>query len=262
MWDLEARKEVAHWPAFNGGDVSGGDLSPDGRYAVTIKGDTAEVRDLDTGKTLWKKEARAAESTARFAPDGTRVVTEGNQDHEQVSVNETRSGREVWHAGDGMYSNKGSIEFAMSGDEIMTFDEKGYLHRWKASDGSSIGTVGTRRGLWWLAMSPDGTWCAATIDGVVSRLNIADGTEIPIAQHWRAWAVSADAQTLIASDYKGPLGWIDATTGTELARVDLQGAGDKVTAVALSRDGKTLAVGTQLGVVMVFKIDGTPHAKS
>jgi hypothetical protein len=123
-----------------------------------------------------------------------------------------------------------------------------------------IGAVDDRYPPAAFALAPDGAWFAAAGDQTMIT-QVAGGATRVLTKGWDPRAVSADAATVIASRHDGALSWLDGIDGTERARVDLGSARDRVTAAALSADGRTLVVGTARGVVMVFSISGPPHVR-
>lgn len=105
-------------------------------------------------------------------------------------------------------------------------------------------------GRWWLA--PDGRHVAMWITGHLALLDLADGRV-----RWEGEVAGQDVSVALANDrvWVGDLHGVRGLSldGEELARVDLDGRFDRPTALALGRDGATLAVGTARSRVFVFR---------
>jgi len=110
-------------------------------------------------------------------------------------------------------------------------------------------------------ISPDGVSVLTVGGGLVQMWDAAGGrlgwsrarealAEFPIEA---AWGGGGDTVTLLTG---GRLGLLDAVTGADLPLPEELARRADVTAVALSRDGLTLAVGTQEGAVMLWQQAG------
>ncbi len=134
------------------------------------------------------------------------------------------------------------------------------LEAYDAGNGRRLGVV-RRLGGRCLALTE-------TYDGLVSV--VPDGDDLVVTEEWgelrtgrvrqptggiNRLALSADGARMVGSNARLVVVWELGASPREVARVDFAQASDRVTAIALSADGSTLAIGTARGCVLVYAID-------
>jgi WD40 repeat protein len=231
---LTSARHVRLWDAATGAGVLGLEpenarnpvFSPDGSAILVAGRETAEIRDAGSGEQVAILEGHTGlVRTARFSPDGTRVVT-ASADH-TARVWEARTGSCLavlsGHTAElrsAVFSPDGERVLTASSGMVTTFYANGRggsstsghdstARIWDAESGECLTVLQTDRGVYQAIYSPDGA-------------KILTGT--------------------------GLLTVWDARSGARLLALDV----DNAFRGAFSPDGRYIAVGCPLGAIWVF----------
>ncbi len=242
IWDASTGKVAAsltHMPPPSGGlSFASFNFSPDGRQVVTWSADkTARIWNIHTGDEILRLEPAGGVGWAKFSPDGTRVVTKGDN---RAQVWDPQSGELLVQLA---HVDKGSIydiNFSSDGTRLATAG-KMIARVWDLAKGSGL----TR-------LKHNGRVHSVSFINESKKL-LTFGTEgVP-----RVWDASSGEQ-LFTLAHEGKVdrtaycadGSRVATTNAGLAQVWDVGTGDKVAEIsteealvrhlALSPDGKHL----------------------
>ena len=145
------------------------DITEDGaRVAVLASGaDRPSVRVHSVAEGTVLASADHDPGTAgsvRFSPDGTLLLTAGQDGNARIWDATTGEQRLVIPGGGGPMA---SALWGPDGDTVMTSSGDGIARTWDAATGEQIGAVPAHGTAPFLAVSPDGTRLATSADGVV-----------------------------------------------------------------------------------------------
>lgn len=250
LWDVAAGKEIRQL-TVRGGYYQRLAFSPDGSRLAVTGYDSIHVWDMATGKSIRQWQADYPASVA-FAPDG-KVIVAGSQTTSALRFWETATGKEVnapiGHDGPVVkvaFSDDGKYVFSGADQTVRTWDATG---------------AGGKRLVFWqssLAFSADGSVLAtghgsyANAPTTVGLWSLRDPLQpkllkkLPVGGS--SLALSADGRFVASAQQKGAQQqqairiW-DTASGKEQGPCKLDSE-DHVVSVALSPDGKTLAVST------------------
>lgn len=200
---------------------------------------------------------------AHGALDGSRLLVEHLQGIEVWS--DRSAERVVWsldlttnrpHAAG--FDDRGGRVIACRNDGNW-LDLRFQLEAWEAASGRELGVVRRLDGRC-LAL-------AETYDGLLSVVAAADA--LVVTEEWgeqrerrvggppgdiNRVQVSTDGRRMVGSDARRVVVWQLAPAPSLLGSIDVGAAGDRVTALAISADGSTLAIGTARGCVLTYAI--------
>ncbi len=236
-------------------------LSPDGRRAglAWVAGGGIEIRDLERGTSLFRRDDLSSVSSVRFAADASRIVVSTAETAARVLDGATGEDR-LLLAGHG--AGVTDAEFAADGRAIYTTCADGTLRVFETAFGSCTRTLHGHRGaIERLLVSADGrTIVTAGNDGAARRWELAGGDETVLDHPATVYPVafSPDGRRIatgcLANGGPGLHLW-DAESGARIASwLDAE-----VTSLAWSRDGTRLAVGLHNRTTTV--IDAATGAK-
>jgi WD40 repeat protein len=275
LWDAATGKQLRQVPADEGAVCS-----PDSRLAVTWRGRAHQVRDTETGKSLWAWESDPAFGAAlRFSPDGRLLaLREGGS---AVALREAATGKVV-RTCQGLKGPAQGIVFSAGGDLVLAWRERLEVegqqpsgpHQgppleaavWDATTGRLCRSL---RDLPWsmiqrFALSRDGRWLALTAgDGKGIELReVATGQvrlRIPLAGDVQALTLAPDDAMLITSCAEErpaepgvSFRCFDVRNGQPLCTQ--RGHGGTVRALALSGDGRRLVTGSDDTTALVWDL--------
>jgi WD40 repeat protein len=260
VWDTETGREIktltGHSETLNA--VS---FSPDGRRIVSSdNGETDNIKiwDTETGRELRTISAGVWVGSARFSPDGGRIIC-GSGDN-TVKIFDASTGREIRSLaghGDVVFS----VSYSPDGRRILSgsWDETAKI--WDAATGRELLTLGpTTVPAFRLAFSPDSTrLVSSSWDGTVRIWDVQSGRLLravrphvfngrPVPSLSLAW--NRAGNRVLSGGDDDTIKLLDASTG-ETVRSIPTGAGSAL-AVSYSPDGRYILAGLQDKVLKVF----------
>ena len=256
LWDVATGKHLQSIGTEEKCNVLDVAFSPDGQTLVSGNWDsTVRLWDVTTGTQTHKlTEHTGLVYSIAFSPDGKTVVSQ--------SADKTVH---LWDAGTGGHINtltwesvgssgRMSITFSPDGKTLASGGKAGYgegvIYLWDADTGARLNTLTGHTDLViTVAFSPNGkTLASAGWDGTIRLWDVDTGKPIStltgygkIFSSVESVAFSPNGKTLATSWDDTILLW-DADTNTHINA--LTGHTDRVTSVAFSSDGKTLASGS------------------
>jgi WD40 repeat protein len=261
VWNAQAGNSLAILNA-HAGSVNAAAFSPDGKRVVTASTDnTARVWDAESGLLLVSLAGHTcvasqsgpgcAVNSAVFSPDGTRIVT-GGDDHTA----------RIWDAATGhpiatLVGHEDAVldaEFSPDGKRIVTASTDSTGRVWDAETGRPLAVLITGSGLRYLVNSAE-----FSSDGKLIVTANADGARIwnagtghllstlPGTSALMGAAFSSDGKRVASGGGTGRV-W-EAATGHLLTTLDSPGM---VFAPSFSSDGKLIAAPTQGNTARVW----------
>ena len=241
----------------HGGPVMSVAVSADGTQLLTASFDNAAgVWPVPGGAPLWLDGHEAAVNAGLFLP-GERAATAG--DDFAVLVWDLSSGEPLRQL-TGHRGKVAGLAAPADGARLATASWDGTVRVWETATGALLAELALHSGpvndvVW----SPDGErfWTAAA-DGTVTEWDAGNYDPIrQVASHGfgvNVLALNETAGWLAYGGLDGGTRVIDLGSGGELA--DLTGDRRPILALALSPDGRRLAVGDGEGHIMVVATDG------
>jgi WD40 repeat protein len=153
-----------------------------------------------------------------------------------------------------------SLDFSPDGGRLVSGGYDHAIRLWEVSTGSLLREIDGHRG--WVtsvAFSQDGTRVlSASEDGTVGLWEAASGARL---EHLVGHGAVSVARSLASGRYVIYAGSghrihiFDTREHEEMEGIDLSGAGDTVSSLALCPDETCFVVGTQAGAVLKFELD-------
>ena len=283
-WDISTRKVTQRIRLWDQGQrekdqVQGVSslLQPGGQFALSMSHQGSSLVDMQTRREVcvFQYETGGHSLAAGFSPDGRWLGFGGQEDREKnedVWLYDVKNGGALrrFHVGPGSVSG-----VAVSTEATMvaaTTDEE-TIHLWNIADGKRRSqAMRLGKGPCSLAFSPDSlTLAGATVDGTIRLFATRTGEPSHTLSSRDAGmlgylAFSPDGRTLAAirnNDVPkpGPVSvWPGVVSVWELAtgtlRQQLEGHQGKVTTMAFSPDGRTLATGSEDTTVLLWDLTG------
>lgn len=248
------RSELARLPAAQGRMWSAS-WSPDGRQIVTTDDRSAQIWDAETHQLLFPMPHDDTVYDAKYTADGRRVVTACGDGAVRIWSTETGAlVRELRLPG----RRPRFYLLAVSGDNVAAVDFTGALSIvWNATTGAALLEVpldGLERAS--IAFSPPGDWLATGGGDDVRVFDAATWRQVATLRGAGIRSVAWDptGRRLATGSVTGDASIWDIPNGTRSRH--LREAGESVSAVTFSPDGKLVAVAGKDGAEQVFDETG------
>jgi len=249
-WRVSDGVELRRWRRH----TSSATYSPDGTKILFGGDAVVPVLDAATGDSIWKVDGRSWVEPVAFSPDGTLVATVGTR--EDLTVHDARTGRALWSHGPGRSMPTHQLVFTPDSRFIVANDDTYKLAVWDARTGRFVRSLG--RSAQTIAMRRDGALVFQDQHRVVTLP--VDGRPAAVQDEVSlgspAFVLAADELSAFVREGGGvTLRRLDG--GGDLGRIDLKAYSDTAGALALSRDGTRLLVGTGSGVILNVRLGAT-----
>jgi WD40 repeat protein/uncharacterized caspase-like protein len=236
-------------------------FSPDG--TILAAADSSQIRlcDTTTGKLKLALSAhKLGGAVLGFSPDAKLLATAGLLD----GISEVK----LWDVGTGKLRRSfktlvAVVAFSPDNKMYATVDTSGNrfdVNVWDASDGKLRRTLNTVVDK--LAFSPDGRTLAITGgDNVIQTWDVITGTVVPTSlpgSMFSQLAFSSDGRLLAGSSVSDIRLW-DISSARQVR--ELQKRSQNASAVALSADGKYMAMGMEAGQVLLWDLINSKEPK-
>jgi WD40 repeat protein/transcriptional regulator with XRE-family HTH domain len=248
--------------------VSGLAFSPDGKMLATASEDgSARLWDAETGKALLTLSGHASGVlSAAFSADGARLYTSSRDGTGKIWNLSTSAGSEalnlVGHTG-----RVATVAYRPDGKQLATFGWDGTVRIWDAITGAELhmitleGDYGTGNGYAGnVTYSPDGKRLAYNDLNTTRIIDTANDVEIMALDPFKGGAVdvifSSDGSQLVDVGADGTIRIHDSRSGKTLVEFQLPAESDGPQEIALSPDGKCLAVAAGNGAYLYDAITG------
>jgi len=172
LWDAGSGRLVSE---FEGAEWPGAEFSRGGRTFVAFGSGGIHVLDAETGRQLLQiEDNRAAEfffSSARFSPDGHRIVTTALA-RDDARIWDVAMGRQVGS----LAGHKGYVidaVFLPDGKRILTGSKDGTVRLWDAETGHELRKFVAPGPVHRILLSPDGKRC-------IAEWEYAHGTQVAV----------------------------------------------------------------------------------
>ena len=247
-WRVSDGTELRRWRRR----TSSATYSPDGTK-ILFGGDTVvPVLDAATGETIWKVDGRSWVDPVAFSPDGTLVATVGTR--EDLTVHDARTGKALWSHGPGRSIPTHQLVFTPDGQFIVANDDSYKLAVWEARTGRFVRSL--ERNAQTIGMRRDGALVFQSYHSVVTLP--VDGRPATVQDKVSlepGFILAADERSAFVTGRGVTLRRLDG--GGDLGEIDLTAYSDTADALALSRDGTRLLVGTGSGVILNVRLGAT-----
>lgn len=231
-----------------GGEVWAALFAPDGKHALTIGGNDAELWTLDSHRPVIRYSPHGAVASAAISADGTMIAT-GSWDH-SAKIWNAKTGHAIRKLDGGHTGYINSVEFSADGRELLTASDDGSALIWNVATGKPEGPAfdGHSTRLFSATFSPDGKIVlTANGDGTAQTWDRATQTLLKTFKG-HEYAVlcaqfSADGKRVVTGGKDGKARIWDTATAQLLQT--LKGHTAAVTSAAFSPDGTRVVTGSQ-----------------
>lgn len=229
------------------------DISPDGKYLLTGNVDeTAKLWDLETGAELRTFRGHKNAVYAAFSPNG-RFIATASHDH-TARLWDAAAGKTI-RTFRGHTNLLTSLAFTADGKFLVTGSGDKTAKLWDLSTGRALRTfIGHAKSVDSVALSRDGRFLVTGAEDGARLWNAETGAAIRTftEKNVSAVAVSADGKR-VAGVYGTAAALWDLATGKEVLTFDAPDLYGTY-AMALSRDGKTMATGHNYKSVQLWDL--------
>jgi WD40 repeat protein/tRNA A-37 threonylcarbamoyl transferase component Bud32 len=247
-----AKLEEASVLAGHGSKVSGMAFSPDGtRLASCSFDNVVRVWELEAGRTLAEFDGHDADvNGVAFFPDGERLVTGAEDDSLRVW--------ELARAPVKVLLERGkwidSLAFSPDGTRLATGAHDSWLRVFELSSGrelAGVETGGIVDCVAWSARDELAWSCEESAPRIAPAGDPGTWKALAPCQGFpRALSFDPRGARLFVCDSEGLVSALDVARGARVATLD--SAGYQCSSLALSRDGRTVAAGTDKGDVLAW----------
>jgi WD40 repeat protein len=232
-------------------------VSPDGRRAIS--GDSAGAVcfwDLETGQRLRSLRQNAPVNCVAFAPGGQQALVGwgGALRWLDAATGKERAGKQPV-GGNGSHSWK--VAFSPDGRRVLSCMGEGVARLWDVESGRELFRLEIPDVAWSGAFFPGGRQVLCAGGGAMAVWDTASGKELRrFAEARGIWhaVLSGDGRRVLTAHGEKHLGWWDAESGRELAR--LVGHQNPVVAAALSPDERRALSGSWDRTVRLWDLNG------
>ncbi|HEX3998170.1 MAG TPA: protein kinase [Pirellulales bacterium] len=223
-------------------------FSPDAQYLITVGGNGARLWDIATGRQRMTFTPNGAVASARFSPDGTRIVT-GSWDNSAKIWNVKTGHAELKLVGHRGYVNSAEFSPDDKGKWVLTASDDGTARIWDAQTGKCLREFkGHQANVTSATFSPDGKYVLTASGDKTARLWDAQTAKQLHIYKGHTWgllsaAFSRDGHRIITGSADTTARIWDVETEQTLAT--LAGHTAAVTSVAFSPDGRRAITGSQ-----------------
>ena len=263
VYDLESGKMSSH--SFGATDwLWSAEFSPDGRFVATANGTAACVLEAVNLKEMYRLPHADVVRSARFSPDGLRIITACRDGVSRVWNLQTKK-VELWlrHTAEVRFA-----DFSPDGLLIVTGSEDDTARIWDAKSGECRAVLAHPEWVNYAAFSPDSkkvvTACA---DHKARVWDVRSGQRImPDLSHGdgvMSAEFSPDGRLIVTASLDGAARLWLAESLQPLAPNPIIRHGERLTHAGFSRDGRQVITSGADGTVRVWDLAGTatpPHS--
>jgi WD40 repeat protein/tRNA A-37 threonylcarbamoyl transferase component Bud32 len=273
LWDLSAKREIFSPNGMNqpflsvresGGILWAAAFSPDGKQLVSVGGAEARLWDAATGQLKQTFNRHGAVASARYSPDGKRIVT-GSWDNSA----------KIWNVATALAESKlinkhtgyvNSAVYSSDGRYLLTASDDGTAWLWDAATGEAIRDFrGHTDRVARAVFSPDGKQVLTASGDKTARLwETASGKELrQYTAHTEGllWAEFSRDGTRIVTTAKDNQAKIWNTETGELV-LTLAGHTASVTSATISPDGLRALTASQDRTVKLWDVSPRREAET
>jgi len=220
VWDVATGKPVGPGAAGHDGSITGFAFSRDGRLFTASDDHTIRSWDAATGKPGMELIHDAWVRGVAVSSDGSLVA--GSALRDDLRIWDAKTGTEKFRLlGNGRMGGRRKVQFTPDGKRLVAWGDDMYLRTWDMRNGKLLAEHRT---------VPDG----------MTEADLDDESKSRLLMGFQASDISADGSTFAFCHYKVAQVF-DVQTGKEREKFEVDPNG--VSALALSPDGKRLAVG-------------------
>ena len=269
-----AKLEPSLSRVFAGHDsgVSVAEISPDGKYLLTVGSDTRVILwDVFSGKAVRTMEGHTGFVTyARFNLDGTRFVSCSQDGTARVWDVQTGALQHIFYGRGNQYPVPWSAAFSPDGTTVAVGNDDGTISFYRLSDGTELEVLegAHNEAVRYMEYTEDGTRMIAsgsdrdaTVIDIVADTVIQRFTHFPFPVKYNARRkvvngvqLTSDGTMVISCGYDGVVRYWDVETGTLLLERSYHD-GAPVSAVVLGKEEKIMASVGYDGTVKIIDLD-------
>jgi len=257
VWDRSSGTELMAFGRPEGDMVIDAQFTPNGKRIFSSQIRKGTIWDADTGAELMSFRGDRGYVNAAFSPDGKQIASwvteywdEGHDDN-TIKLRDATTGAELMTL-DGHESDIWDVVFSPDSKRLVSCGGR-TIKVWNARTGKEVMTFsGHKNWVLSVAFSPDGARIASGgthTDKTIKLWDADTGAELMTLRGHDGGidsiAFSLDGKRIVSRSKKTVKLW-DAATGAELMTLREPGR-----TVALSPDGKTIAIGTSSGITLL-----------
>jgi WD40 repeat protein len=192
-----------------------------------------------------------------LSPDGKTLAVCNNDKKSEVYLVSLTTGK-VLRVFSGHSHSLTSVGFSADGKSVVSADTDGLVRFWAVETGKEVWRARGDRSVETVVVSPDGKMLATAELGPIRLRDATTGKLLrtlptPFSSDQRL-LFSPDSKALLSSGYGGEVALWETATGKLLRRFALPDGGRVQKAVALSTDGKFVAVGSDANKIYLWEV--------